>query len=375
MADRVFALGADQKLVELTRAGFVSEDVFQRILADHPAILGGPDGGTPLLIRREQPIPDNAESGGRWSLDHLYVDRSGVPVLVEVKRSTDTRLRREVVGQMLDYAANGVVYWRLDVLVDAFEETCRARGENAEQVLNEFLDSSVSIEAFWKTVEANLRAGHVRMVFVADHVPPELRRIVEFLNEQMRPAEVTAIQIAHFQGADGGRVLVPQIIGETERATAVKSVDGTRTPISTDEWIAKLAEAHGEDAASATRRLVEWHIAQGGDCGPTASQDALFFRVRGDDGRDAWAYFVRHGSGGRLEVALGYLQNRPLLRSDAARGEVVNRLRSVHDIDIRFSGKLTGYPSFPVSSLLSEVAWAGFTAFAKWLLDRARRVD
>jgi hypothetical protein len=40
-----------------------------------------------------------------------------VPTLVEVKRSDDTRIRREVVGQMLDYAANGVVYWPGEVLI------------------------------------------------------------------------------------------------------------------------------------------------------------------------------------------------------------------------------------------------------------------
>jgi hypothetical protein len=28
------------------------------------------------------------------------------------------------------------------------------------------------------------------MVFVADHLPPELVRVIEFLNEQMRPAAV-----------------------------------------------------------------------------------------------------------------------------------------------------------------------------------------
>src|SRR4051794_12230288 len=38
----------------------------------------------------------------RWSLDHLFVDQEGVPTLVEVKRSSDTRARREVVAQMLD---------------------------------------------------------------------------------------------------------------------------------------------------------------------------------------------------------------------------------------------------------------------------------
>jgi hypothetical protein len=43
-----------------------------------------------------------------------------VPTLVEVKRRADTRIRREVVGQMLDYAANGVVYWPLEQLRELF---------------------------------------------------------------------------------------------------------------------------------------------------------------------------------------------------------------------------------------------------------------
>ena len=38
------------------------------------------------------------------------------PTLVEVKRSSDTRERREVVGQMLDYAANAVVYWPIETI-------------------------------------------------------------------------------------------------------------------------------------------------------------------------------------------------------------------------------------------------------------------
>jgi len=36
----------------------------------------------------------------------------------------------------------------------------------------------------------------IRMLFVADRIPAELRRIVEFLNEQMDPAEVLA-RISH----------------------------------------------------------------------------------------------------------------------------------------------------------------------------------
>ena len=50
----------------------------------------------------------------RWSVDHLLLDQDAIPTLVEVKRSSDSRIRREVVGQMLDYAANAVTYWNID---------------------------------------------------------------------------------------------------------------------------------------------------------------------------------------------------------------------------------------------------------------------
>ena len=47
-----------------------------------------------------------SSDGGRWLVDRLFLDQDGVPTLVEVKRSSDTRIRREVVGQLLEYAAN-----------------------------------------------------------------------------------------------------------------------------------------------------------------------------------------------------------------------------------------------------------------------------
>jgi hypothetical protein len=51
-----------------------------------------------LLIGREQGLPSATGGPDQWSVDHLFVDQAGVPTIVEVKRSTDTRIRREVVG-------------------------------------------------------------------------------------------------------------------------------------------------------------------------------------------------------------------------------------------------------------------------------------
>jgi hypothetical protein len=55
-------------------------------------------------------------------------------------------------------------------------------------------------ETFWAMVKTNLQAGRVRLIFVADVIPPELRRIVEFLNAQMDPAEVLALEIKQYVG-------------------------------------------------------------------------------------------------------------------------------------------------------------------------------
>ena len=67
-----------------------------------------------LLVKREAGLPSEIEGINRWSVDHLFLDQEGIPTLVEVKRSSDSRIRREVVGQMLDYAANAVVYWPIE---------------------------------------------------------------------------------------------------------------------------------------------------------------------------------------------------------------------------------------------------------------------
>ena len=103
----VFVLKDETTLVAMQAASFATEDDFQRLLASFPELLAGDqiDPEVPrrfMLVAREKGIA--AEEGGadRWSLDHLFLDQDGIPTLVEVKRGTDTRIRREVVGQMLD---------------------------------------------------------------------------------------------------------------------------------------------------------------------------------------------------------------------------------------------------------------------------------
>ena len=131
-----------------------SED-FMQLVAAHPELITDRDGAL-LLIRREHPIADRDEGGGRWSLDHLFVTQSGVPVLVELKRAVDTRLRREVIGQMLDYAANGTAYWQGGRIAESFAATMTEQGRDATAELASFLGATADPEQFWERVDAIL---------------------------------------------------------------------------------------------------------------------------------------------------------------------------------------------------------------------------
>jgi hypothetical protein len=223
VARRIYLKKADGSLQAMTEAPFAKEDFLQELLAKYPDLLAGDQMDVAearrwLLVARELGVPDDEEAADRWSLDHLFLDQDGIPTLVEVKRSSDTRIRREVVGQMLDYAANAVLYWPPEMLRARFEAGCEILHQNAGEVVTQFVGStsheSNPIEYFWEQVKTNLQAGRIRLVFLADQVPSELQRIVEFLNGQMDPAEVLCVEVRQFVGGEL-QTLVPQVIGQT----------------------------------------------------------------------------------------------------------------------------------------------------------------
>jgi hypothetical protein len=245
--DAIFLVKDSGELQRVEHELYASEDILQALVAKHPDVLAGDqiDPEAPprwLLLRREASVPDSATGEGRWWLDHLLLDQYAKPTLVEVKRSTDSRIRREVIGQMLDYIANAQAYWaagRMREMLGDESGSIEAGDERLAEFLelNEAPERAEEIGRFWQRVEANLRRGDVRLLFVADELPKELRRLIEFLNEQFTNIEVLGVELRQYVG-EGIKALVPRVIGQTEAARDQKerSTPRSRPPSATADW-------------------------------------------------------------------------------------------------------------------------------------------
>jgi hypothetical protein len=337
----IYLIGPDgRQAVEMFASRYEREADFQALLASHPALIDGrqvdPDNPRRwLLVAKEATVPDSESD--RWSLDHLFVDQDGVATLVEVKRKSDTRLRREVVGQMLDYAANGSLRWTAAFLASSFADTCREAGVDPDEALGEFLADNERIASFWESVESNLRAGRMRLLFVADEIPAELLRIVEFLNERMAPTEVLALELRYFSGG-GYSTHVPRLLGRTLAAVAQKEASGHRTASrrawDRETFLADLAARNEAEVVDVIRSFLdacegEYEIAWG-----TGSQTGSFTPRR----RDVSARGpITVCSDGRLDVKPSWLNDTAEAR--AWRDRVVPRLAALGWVQQQKDGK------------------------------------
>lgn len=228
---KIFLVDENQNsLSPMTETSYEAEEVLQALIAQYPDLIPG-DQINPesprqwILVGRELSVPFDFDEAGRLSLDHLFLDQDGIPTFVECKRASDTRIRREVVAQMLDYAANGTEYWSIDGLRQTAAETASEMGLKLNDLLGKLIDAQdeQAIKNYWQTVEHNLQSGNVRLIFAADSTPKELRRMVEFLNEKMNDVEVLIVEVKQYLSDSGQKAVVPRVIGLTEAARDKKS--------------------------------------------------------------------------------------------------------------------------------------------------------
>jgi len=264
---------------------------------------------------------------------------------------------------MLDYAANGVAYWPVEEIKSLFEKNCD------EDALTTLLGPDASAEDFWGRVKINLQAGKVRMLFVADLIPPELRRIVEFLNKQMDPAEVLALELQQFEGEGGLKTLVPRLYGQTEEAKQKKAISERR------EWdeesiYEEMKRRCGPDVVDVAKKIAKWM---------KGNADLTWFGHGKIDGAMGTTFIsggdklypLQFNASGRVYVNLGYCI-KGTFESPDKRLEWIRRLNRLDGISIPQTAS-DRYPSVKLQLLKDEGRLNGFLETMDWFVSEIRK--
>ncbi len=363
-------------LVEMREQPYDTEAILQDLLSRYPNLLAGDqmDAAEPrrwLLVAPEFGIPDEFDGSDKWSLDHLFLDQDAIPTLVEVKRSSDPRIRREVVGQMLDYAANSVEYLPVEKIRDRFERECERRGVDPAIELRTHLGEGIEIESYWQSVKTNLLAEKIRLVFVADVIPERLKRIVEFLNGQMDRAEVLAVEIKQFVG-NNLQTLVPRVFGQSSEA------DTKKGKIATKKWneitfFEELSRKRGEAEVAVVRNALKWAIDNGlriwwgeGDW------NGSLYPILDLNGQSF--YSVAIWTYGTVEVQFQYMKVKAPFSDENMRKELRVRLMRIPGVEIPID-RLNKRPGFPLANLANENALATFLDVLKWHVEQIKAAN
>ena len=359
MSSGVFLINKDGSLEEMNQEDYSSEDYIQTLLENYPNLLAGEQINETnprkwIVISREFPVPGDDFSGGRWSLDHLLLDQEGIPTLVEVKRSSDTRIRREVVGQMLDYAANAISFWKVETIRLRYESKFGNDSEQAKIDMDSKFENPVEYEDYWEKVDNHLKTGRIRLLFVADEIPSELKQIVEFLNQQMNPAEVLAIEIKQYTGQEQS-TFVPRVIGQS-----LKTVSAKQSKKQWDEslFLDEISSKYGAEIIEVVNKLLKWGKDQNLRIWwGSGSNHGSCFLVK-DHNEVPYSSFAIW-TNGNIEIQFQHMKNRPVYDSKDMRLELLNQLNDIRNIQIAFD-RIDYRPSIELNSLINEESLGKF---------------
>jgi hypothetical protein len=238
-------------------------------------------------------------------------------------------------------------------------------------VLADFLPSGEDADAFWERIKTNLAAGRLRLVFVADEIPSELRRIVEFLNEQMATTQVLAIEIKQYVDSDGKhQTIVPRLLGQTEAARRAKGrPEGRRWD--RDSVLHEIQTKRGKAEMEVARQVLEW--AEGrGDLRVwfgSGQKDGSF--QAGLDDASGYLFPFAVYTYGRVEIQFQWMLRRAPFDAPELRVALQQRLNAIPGVEIP-DGGLDKRPSIAFAALIDDEALEVFLSAMDWSFEQAR---
>lgn len=219
MQKRPFIVGENTytklERIPLTK-GIFQEEWLQKLLQNSPQLLPVAEIDAiyaPLVcIGREV-----ATAAGY--IDNLYISPKGYITIVETKLWRNPEARREVVGQIIDYAKElkQFSYERLDKAVRAFNKTYLGKEQSLfESMVEKQLLREEDETLFVDLVQKNLFNARFLLLIVGDGIRDGVWRMTEFLNSTPNMLyNIGLVELEVYQLSGSEKIVVPNLLMKT----------------------------------------------------------------------------------------------------------------------------------------------------------------
>src|SRR4030095_4230167 len=224
----------DEKADNLERisldANEFNEEWIQRLIDTNPGILPISEidtGFTPAIsIGREV-------STSVGPIDNLFISPDGYLTVVETKLWRSPEARREVVGQILDYAKelNKWTFSDLDNSVKRYNQQYKNNSDTLLTTVRKHTQLNESDETFFiDNISKNLKRGRFLLLIVGDGIRESVEDMVEYLSRTPQlffTLALVELQVYKLNQNDNSLIIIPQVVTRTKEITrAVIRIEG-----------------------------------------------------------------------------------------------------------------------------------------------------
>lgn len=216
-------------------------------------------------------------------IDIVYATEAGHLALVETKLWKNPQARREVVGQIIDYAKD-LSYWSFQDLDAAVRKSVQPDGQQSQNIIESLRGAGADFEEshLIDAISRNLRAGRFLLLIVGDGIREGVEQMAEYLGGapslQFTLALVELQLFRTVPGQDWPLLIQPRLTTRTQEVvravvdiTAPEGLEvnvelpeedvgeqsGTRRKLTEEMYFDELREATDEQTASQVAELVE----------------------------------------------------------------------------------------------------------------------
>lgn len=356
---KLFIVEGNQTRV-LDQQSFDNESLLQDVVERFPEVIALDDLGVtePFIVIGREVV---TKAG---SIDVLCIDGDGVLTVIETKLARNSQIRREVVGQVLEYVAQ-LSKWRAHDVVQSANQYFASMGIKAGERTATLMDLLVMEQGeesdtlpldLYDRIENNLRKGIIKLVIASDSIPETLKDTVTFINS-FSNFDIYVLQIQSYQ-KDQLQIYAPTVFGFTHKSAG--RAKSEKMQWDEDSFFQSLSSLRS-DAVKTIQKLYDFtqENTAGIRWGTGRSTSSFSYRV--DSARKKFNIFAVLNSGDTGTILLNFGVMKGII-PDSELHAFRETLNTLPEVELpAFMVDEGKYPNIPGKSIIKDEDFEKFT--------------